>query len=124
MKKYLKLIPFLIGLFIGIITYWFQPYNQTELGGISIWLIIGALSFIGALIFSFLNEPKAFRLAFFISLGVLLANLIRICYDIQFWDPTSHNLAPFELIFAFVCSFPSALVGAYIGAFIPISFKS
>lgn len=124
MKNYLKLSPLLIGLVIGAITYWFQPYNQTELAGMSLWLILGALAFMAALIYSFLNEPKALRLAFFLSLGVLLGNLIRIIYDIQFWDPSSHNLAPFELILAFVCSFPSALIGAYIGLAITLKLKS
>lgn len=124
MKKNRKVGAILIGLVVGAISYWFQPYNQTEIAGISIWLIMGAGSFIGALVYSFLLESKAHKIALPLTIGVLIAILSRILYDTILWDPTSHNLAPFEFIFAIIACFPSALVGAFIGSFIPISFKS
>jgi hypothetical protein len=45
-------------------------------------------------------------------------HVLHIIYDTILWDPTSHNLAPFEIIFAGIATLPTAFTGAYLGVFI------
>jgi uncharacterized membrane protein YfcA len=110
--------PLLAGLTIGALAYWFQPYNQTTVLGLNMWLImaIGAL-LASALLIHYLDQ-KPPKIALRVTLGVLLAILARILYDTILWDPTSHNLAPLEIIFAGIATLPAAFAGAYLGVFI------
>jgi hypothetical protein len=50
--------------------------------------------------------------------GEGLRSFARILFDITFWDSTSHNLAPFEIIFYGIFIVPSAIAGGYIGLLI------
>ena len=105
----------LVGLVIGGIAYWFQPYNQDTVLGINMWLIMSMGAFIASfLLMLFLNE-KPLKIALLVSLGVALAVLARIIYDTTFYDSTSHNLAPFEIIICGIITIPSAFVGVYLG---------
>ncbi len=105
----------LVGLIIGGIAYWFQPYNQSTVLGINMYLImtVGAI-FASLLLKLFVNE-KSPKIALLVSLGVVLAILARIIYDTTFWDSTSHNLAPFEIIFCGIITIPSAFAGTFLG---------
>jgi hypothetical protein len=38
----------------------------------------------------------------------------RIFYDVTFWDKTSHNLFPFELILYTIIIIPSAFTGSFL----------
>lgn len=105
----------LVGLTIGGIAYWFQPYNQMTVLGLHIWLIMGIGAFLGSIVLILFLKGKPLKIAQFVTLGVALAVLARIIFDITFWDPTSHNLAPFEIIIAGIITFPSAIVGGYLG---------
>jgi hypothetical protein len=49
-----------------------------------------------------------------ITLGYVLAIIIKILIDFQF-DPTSHNLFPFEIIISSVIGFVAALIGVALG---------
>ncbi len=51
--------------------------------------------------------------------GVVLG---RIVLDTVFVDPTSHNLAPFEFIFAAFPAGAGAVVGGFVGACLGLSF--
>lgn len=88
--------PLLAGLLIGALAYWFQPYNQTTVLGLNMWLImaIGAL-LASALLIHYLdqNPPK---IALRVTLGVLLAILARIIYDTTLWDPPLTTLLPLK----------------------------
>ena len=61
----------------------------------------------------FLNE-KPYKIAMLIFLGVVLAVMARILYDTIFWDKTSHNLAPFEILLCGIITIPSAFLGVYL----------
>ena len=111
MKATLKLWIIFVGLIVGGISYWLNPYNELSLLGVHIYLILS----IGLVIASFFiqlflsSNPK--RTALLISLGAIIAIVLRIVYDTAFWDATSHNLAPFEILITAFIIFPSAFVG-------------
>jgi hypothetical protein len=104
-----------VGLIIGGIAYWFQPYNQMTVLGLNIWLIMSIGSFIASAFIMLYLKEKPLKIALFVSLGVALAILARIIYDTIFWDSTSHNLAPFEIIIGGIVTIPSAIAGVYVG---------
>lgn len=60
----------------------------------------------------FVNE-KSLKITLLVFLGVVLAVIARIFYDTTFWDASSHNLFPFEIIFCGIITIPSAFVGVY-----------
>lgn len=55
-----------------------------------------------------------YKVGLLITFGVVLVLIIRIIYDLIFWDSTSYNLAPFEVIFGGLQSLPMAFFGAYL----------
>ncbi|WP_297338106.1 hypothetical protein [Algoriphagus sp.] len=115
MKHKAKITSLLSGIGVGALSYWFQPYNSTLVFGVSSFLIQSMGTFLVAFILlSFLKE-KPSKIALFTTLGVLLGVFLRIFYDITFWDSTSHNLFPFELLLVGLLVLPSALLGAYLG---------
>lgn len=108
----------LTGILIGGLAYWFQPYNQTTLLGVNIWLIMGIGAFLGALLLIIFLRGKPSKIALLVALGVVIAIFARILYDTLFWDSTSHNLAPFELLLAGFVTVPCAFTGVYLGVLI------
>ncbi|MBT8393953.1 MAG: hypothetical protein HKO81_06875 [Flavobacteriaceae bacterium] len=104
----------LIGILIGAISYWRIPYDEMNLSEINLWLFVGAGTLIGSLFSTLLFNLKPWKVGLLITLGVILAVIIRIIYDVTFFDSTSHNLAPFEVIFSGLQSLPTALIGAYL----------
>lgn len=114
MKNNESLWVIIVGMIVGGISYWFNEYNIMEIGGISIYWIIGVGSMFGSMLMGYKFKLKPAKSAKFISLGVMLSVLIRIIFDTAFVDSTSHNLAPFEVIIATAIAFPCALIGAYI----------
>jgi len=114
MEKKIRTAITLVGLIIGAIAYWFQPYNQNTVFGISIWLIISLSAFIASFLLKLFINEKPLKIALLVSLGVALAVLARIIYDTTFWDSTSHNLAPFEIVILGIVAIPYALLGGYL----------
>ena len=110
-----RLCSALLGLSIGALGYWFQAYNETTLFGFSIWALMSGASFIGALAYRLFIPQKPLRIALWVAIGVVLAVLLRIVYDTTFYDASSHNLAPFELAFTGLLTFPAAFLGALLG---------
>jgi hypothetical protein len=113
MKKKIKMVIILVGILIGAISYWRIPYADLDYSYINIWLFVGAGSFFGSFFSTLFFREKPWQVALFITLGVVLAVLIRIVYDVTFWDSTSHNLAPFEMVYSVLQALPMAMVGAY-----------
>ena len=115
MKTKVNIWVTLIGLLIGALLYWQTPYNEMNLLDLNMWLLAGASSLIGALLSTLIFNEKSWRMVLFITLGVVIAILIRIIYETIVIDSTSHNLAPFELIFGALQTFPMAFFGVYLG---------
>ena len=114
MKSKAGIVTTLTGAIIGGMAYWFQPYNQSTVLGINIWLIIGIGAFIASFLLQLFVNEKPAKIALLVSLGVALAVLARIVYDVTFRDSTSHNLAPFEIIICGIVTVPSAFVGVFL----------
>ena len=108
------ILTILSGLAIGAVNFWFQPYNKIQILGSIIPYIWSAGAFLGALVFVLVLNKKPSKTAVFISLAIMLAVLLRIIYDVGFWDKYSHNLAPLEILFCGIITFPSAFAGAYL----------
>lgn len=104
----------LIGVIIGAISYWFNSYNDLYFLGIHIWILMGVGAFLGAILSRLLFLTKTSKSALFLTLGILISVLLRIIYDITFWDPTSHNLAPFEIIIAALITLPASFLGSFL----------
>jgi len=114
----------LIGLLIGGTAYWFQPYNQQDLFGVSIYLILGVGAFLSSFFIIIKLREKPLKIAQFVSLGVIIAVLARIIFDLVFWDSTSHNLAPFEIIICGLNAFLPAIFGGFLGKLMLSLFRS
>lgn len=109
-----QLMVIFLGLLYATITYW--PVIYLDLNMVSriiflIWfsgaLVIGCLSVI-------LFRNEGLRSAVFVTMGFVLAVVLRIIYD-SIGDVTSHKLAGIEVFIAVIYAFPGALVGAIIG---------
>lgn len=124
MKYKISIIIILTGLLLGGIAYWFQPYNQQNLFGVSIYLIMGVGAFLSSFFITVYQREKPLKISKFISLGVILAVLGRIAFDVTFFDSTSHNLAPFEIIICGLNAFLPALAGGFLGRLVLSLFVS
>jgi uncharacterized membrane protein YjfL (UPF0719 family) len=86
--------------------------------GIPYLLILTVVIFIGSLLLMILINGTLTRVAISVSSGVIAVIILRIAFDLLFWDSTSHNLAPFEIIIKGAVAVPCAFAGAYLGTLI------
>jgi hypothetical protein len=115
MKNKVNIGIILTGLIIGGMAYWFQPYNQMTVLGLHIWLIMSVGAFLSSIFLILYLEEKPLKPALLVSLGIVLAVFARIVFDVNYFDSSSHNLAPFEILICMIISFPSAISGGYVG---------
>ena len=118
MKATLKLWIIFVGLIVGGISYWLNPYNELSLMGVHIYLILCIGSLLASFFIQLLSSSNPVKIIFLLSLGTIIAIVIRIVYDTTFWDSTSHNLAPFEILITAFIIFPSAFAGVYLARLI------
>jgi hypothetical protein len=72
------------------------------------------LSVLCVLAFSILSQLKIRKIVFATTIGVIVALIIKIIIDWQF-DPTSHNLFPFEIMIDLISILIASLIGAAVG---------
>lgn len=101
------------GFIAGVISFWFNPYNETVLAGISIWLLAAILSFLAALLMTIFLKKSNWKIATLVIIGAMVAYIGRIFFDLLL-DSSSHNLFPLELLFALAVTAPSAYVGSHL----------
>jgi hypothetical protein len=118
MKNNNAIVTTLAGILIGGLAYWFQPYNQSTVSGISIWAIMGIGTFLGTLLLMIFLHEKASKIALLVTLGVIIGIIARISYDLAFLDSSAHNLFPLEILFSGIITVPSAFIGVYFGTLI------
>ena len=103
-----------LGIISGVVYYWFTEYDSLELCGIHIYLIL----LIGVLLSSLMclrrRTIKVSSIYSGILSGVFLAVSLRILYDLIFWDNSSHNLLPFEIIISLIISLAGITAGILI----------
>lgn len=107
----------ILGFLIGVITFWFVEYNVRILLGIPLKYYLIAGSAIGVFVFTYYLNKEILKASFFIMLGIMAAQMVRITYDI-IEDSTTHNLLPFELFDTTIVCFLSGLVGGGITLFL------
>lgn len=105
----------LIGLIIGAFCYWRIPYKDLDYLDINLFFLVGITTLVGFLISKFVFDQKPVKIGINIMLGVVLSVVIRILYDSILWDSTSHNLAPFELLFSVLHTLPGIIFGLILG---------
>ena len=106
-----------VGFIIGVITFWFVEYNVRILLGIPLkyYLIVGSAASVFA--FTYFLNKEILKVAFFVTHGVLIGQLVRILYDL-YKDSHTHNLLPFELFDTLIVCFLSGLVGGGLTIFL------
>jgi hypothetical protein len=104
-----------VGIIAGVLSYWFNGYNQITAFGISIYLLLAIGSFIGSFILSLIIHDSVAKTALLVSAGVILAISGRVIFDLL-KDPSSHNLFPFEMLISFAVSFPCSFVGSFLAS--------
>jgi hypothetical protein len=111
-NKIVKLI-ILVGIMVGGLSYWFNPYDELSLLGISIYKLMGAGAFLGSLSLTLILNKRPWEIAILITTGIMISIMCRIIFD-GINDPSTHNLFPFEIIAALFISVPSAFIGSYL----------
>jgi hypothetical protein len=112
MKRKVVIWIIFVGIIVGGISYWFNAYNEGEVNGISIYVLMGSGAFLGSFILDLLLNEKSSKIALLVWAGALLSIFGRIVVD-GIRDSSTHNLFPFELIFASFIIVPFAFIGAY-----------
>jgi hypothetical protein len=111
-NKIVKLI-ILVGIMVGGLSYWFNPYDELSLLGISIYKLMGAGAFLGSLSLTLILNKRPWEIAILITTGIMISIMCRIIFD-GINDPSTHNLFPFEIIAALFISVPSEFIGSYL----------
>lgn len=100
----------LISVVVTGIFIWFSSHHNHN----NDFTIPFVLSVILTLAFSILTELPIGKIALATTLGVIIALIIKIIIDWQF-EPTSHNMFPFEIVIDLIIVSVAALIGASIG---------
>ena len=104
---FIVLITFVItGLFI-----WFSSNHNHNNNDFTISFLLSVLF---ALAFSILTELQKRKIVLATAIGVTLALIVKIIIVWQF-DPTSHNLFPFEILMDFTGVSIASLIGVLFG---------
>ena len=117
MKNKIVILIIFVGIMAGGLSYWFNPYNELSLLGISIYKLMGAGAFLGSLSLTLILNEKPWKIALLITTGIIIGIMCRIIFD-GINDSSTHNLFPFEIIIALFVSVPSAFIGSYLSVLI------
>ena len=117
MKNKINILIIVVGIIAGGLSYWFNPYDEMSLLGISIYKLMGAGAFLGSLILTLILNEKPWKIAILITTGIIIGIMCRIIFD-GIIDSSTHNLLPFEIIIALFISVPSAFIGSYLSQLI------
>tara|TARA_R110000787_G_scaffold223423_5_gene331809 strand:+ start:115 stop:507 length:393 start_codon:yes stop_codon:yes gene_type:complete len=117
MKNKINILIVVVGIMAGGLSYWFNPYDEMSLLGISIYKLMGAGAFLGSLILTLILNEKPWKIAILITTGIIIGIMCRIIFD-GIIDSSTHNLLPFEIIIALFISVPSAFIGSYLSQLI------
>jgi len=115
--KNLKITALLAGFLTGVLGYWLNEYNVMHVYGIHIYVILVAGAFLSALLLAGTASGMSIKSATSIYIGVILAVVGRIAYDLMN-DSTSHNLFPFEILFVSLAVIPAIGIGAFLSGLI------
>ncbi|HSB94508.1 MAG TPA: hypothetical protein VLC28_15395 [Flavitalea sp.] len=98
-------IVFITTIVTGLFTWFSSNHNHNN--DIAMTLL---LSILFALACDMLTNFDNGKIVFATATGITLALVVKILIDWQF-DPTSHNLFPFEIVINFIAASVASLVG-------------
>ena len=113
MIKKSNVVVLLLGFLVGAIGYWMADFSKDRALFESVYYINATGAFLATLIAGIFRKKQPSWNALMVTFGVVLGMLSRIVVDILF-DPTSHNLFPFELMIGLVIVLPACFFGAYL----------
>lgn len=93
--------------------YWPVPYGEVDFFESRFLTTWGIIALIGGFIGVQPLKQSTKHATILVTTGYVLSALIRIIVD-GISDPTSHNLAPFELLIVLVIALPPSFVGAWV----------
>jgi ammonia channel protein AmtB len=108
-KLFISLI-IIAAIVVGMFT-WFSSNHEHD----NDFTLLFSLSILLALLFTITTRLEIVRIIFATTIGVLLSIIIKIIIDWHY-NPTSHNLFPFEIIIDAFLIFIVTLIGALAGA--------
>jgi hypothetical protein len=115
MKATKSILIGLAGLIAGGASFFAQHLLGAKLPGFSVLYFTIIIAFLFAFLLAAFLSVEVPTIAMIFSGSVLLAVIVKYFYDIQFVDPTLHNLLPFEIGMYLLATSPSAFVGAFLG---------
>jgi hypothetical protein len=116
----LKWMALSLGVTGGALFTWIRSYSQLEVEGIDYRVIVAISTLILSFFYRFWTLAGTFTTGFYLSLGILLALLLRIGADI-YLKSIEHDLWPLEIAIFSVIAFPAAFIGAYLAELLQYS---
>jgi hypothetical protein len=83
---------------VGGLSYWFNPYDELSLLGISIYKLMGAGAFLGSLSLTLILNKRPWEIALLITTGIMISIMCRIILMVLMIKYTQSF--PFEIIAA------------------------
>src|SRR5690554_3183396 len=106
-----------LGAFLAVgVPYWQMPYGEVTLPN-AVWGPPLVLVCVLAVLSRWLSGTGLWATALVVGASVPAAVLARVVYDTAF-DPTSHNLWPFELVLAAGPGLLAGILGALVGGLV------
>jgi|GEM_PF-1727064 hypothetical protein len=105
----------LAGLIAGGASFFAQYLAGAKMSGFNVLYFTFFITFLFAFLLGAFLSVEVPTIAMIFTGSVLLAVIVKFFYDIQFVDPASHNLLPFEIGMYLLVTSPSAFVGAFLG---------
>jgi hypothetical protein len=96
---------------VGGLSYWFNPYDELSLLGISIYKLMGAGAFLGSLSLTLILNKRPWEIALLITTGIMIimCRIILMVLMIQV-----HTIFSFRNNSSSFISVPSAFIGSYL----------
>ncbi len=95
--------------------YWPVPYGEIDFFGTRFLTTWGIIAVVAGFLGVQLLKQSTKHSTLLVTTGFVLSALLRIIVD-GISDPTSHNLAPFELLIVVVIALPPSFVGAWVAS--------
>ena len=111
MKIRLFILLILIASIVIGVSIWLSSYPEV----VGIFTLTFNLSVLLTLAFTILTKVELIKIIFATMLSAMFAIIIAIMIDVSF-DPTSHNLLPFEIIIDIYWLLIACLIGVLPGA--------
>jgi hypothetical protein len=97
---------------VGGLSYWFNPYDELSLLGISIYKLMGAGAFLGSLSLTLILNKRPWEIALLITTGIMISIMCRIILMVLMIQV--HTIFSFRNNSSSFISVPSAFIGLFV----------